>query len=198
VRLGVVLRCTLRRNFEAAGAEDRLFEALYGTTKDRVLMQTALAGRGRGREVCTVRPAPCIINLQMASKAQTPAVPQSQGFVYAALLLGWLVPGAGHLLTRHWVRALLIFVSITVMFFLGIGMQAKVYVPGTGDPLDLLGFVADIGSGILYGVARVFSLGQSTVQLVTADYGTKFVVVAGLLNFIAAVDAHNLRIGRKS
>jgi hypothetical protein len=95
-------------------------------------------------------------------------------------------------------RALLIFVSITLMFFLGIAMQAKVYTPGTGEPLDMLGFLADIGGGVLYVIARVFSLGASTVQLVTADYGTKFVVVAGLLNFIAAVDAHNLRIGRKS
>jgi len=32
----------------------------------------------------------------------------------------------------------------------------------------------------------------------TADYGTKFIVVSGLLNFIAAVDAHNLSIGRKA
>jgi hypothetical protein len=134
----------------------------------------------------------------MASKAQLPAPTQTQGFAYSALLLGWLVPGAGHLMTRHWIRALLIFVSITLMFFLGIAMQAKVYTPGTGDPLDLLGFCADIGAGVLYFIARVFSLGASTVQLVTADYGTKFVVVAGLLNFIAAVDAHNLRIGRKS
>jgi hypothetical protein len=134
----------------------------------------------------------------MASKAQTPAQLQTPGFVYSALLLGWLVPGAGHLMTRHWVRALLIFVSVTLMFFLGIAMQAKVYTPGTGEPLDLLGFCADIGAGVLYVIARMFSLGASTVQLVTADYGTKFVVVAGLLNFIAAVDAHNLRIGRKS
>jgi hypothetical protein len=133
----------------------------------------------------------------MASKAQTPAQPRTQGFVYSALILGWLVPGAGHLLTRHWIRALFLFVSITAMFFLGLAMQAKVYVPNTGDPLDILGFAGDIGAGLLYFLARVFSMGQSTVQLVTADYGTKFVVVAGLLNFVAAVDAHNLRIGRK-
>jgi hypothetical protein len=107
------------------------------------------------------------------------------------------VPGAGHLLTRHWIRALLLFVAITAMFSLGLAMQAKVYVPNTGDPLDMLGFAGDIGAGALYFVARIFSLGQSTQQLVTADYGTKFVVVAGLLNFVAAVDAHNLRIGRK-
>jgi hypothetical protein len=35
------------------------------------------------------------------------------------------------------------------------------------------------------------------VQVTTADYGTKFIVVAGLLNIIAAVDAHNLSTGRK-
>jgi hypothetical protein len=145
-------------------------------------------------------PDPCTLyhQFQMASKAQTPAPTQTPGFAYSALLLGWLVPGAGHLITRHWIRALLIFVSISLMFFLGIAMQAKVYTPGTGEPLDMLGFVADIGAGILYFIARIFSLGASTVQLVTADYGTKFVVVAGLLNFIAAVDAHNLRIGRKN
>ena len=133
----------------------------------------------------------------MATKEQPPAPPKSQGFVYSALILGWLVPGAGHLLTRHWIRAAVLFLAITAMFFLGIAMQAKVYVPNTGDPLDMLGFAGDLGTGLLYVVARVFSLGQSTVQLVTADYGTKFVVVAGLLNFVAAVDAHNLRIGRK-
>jgi hypothetical protein len=133
----------------------------------------------------------------MATKAQTPATPKSQGFVYSALILGWLVPGAGHLLTRHWIRALVLFLAITNMFFLGLAMQAKVYVPNTGDPLDILGFAGDLGTGALYFIARIFSLGQSTVQLVTADYGTKFVVVAGLLNFVAAVDAHNLRIGRK-
>jgi hypothetical protein len=133
----------------------------------------------------------------MASRAQTPAQPQTPGFLYSALLLGWLIPGAGHLVTRHWIRAVLVFLSITLMFSLGLAMQAKVYSPGTGDPLDVLGFCADLGTGALYFIARVFSLGQPTVQLVTADYGTKFVVVAGLLNFIAAVDAHNLRIGRK-
>jgi len=133
----------------------------------------------------------------MASRAQTPVQTQTKGFVYSALILGWLVPGAGHLLTRHWIRAVLLFVAITAMFSLGLAMQAKVYMPNTGDPLDMLGFAGDIGTGILYFIARVFSLGQSTVQLVTADYGTKFVVVAGLLNFVAAVDAHNLRIGRK-
>lgn len=133
----------------------------------------------------------------MASRAQTPAQPRTQGFAYSALLLGWLIPGAGHLLTRHWVRAAVLFLAITSMFALGLAMQAQVYVANTGAPLDMLGFAGDLGTGLLYGIARIFSLGQPTVQLVTADYGTMFVVIAGLLNYISAVDAHNLSVGRK-
>src|ERR1700761_4673564 len=133
----------------------------------------------------------------MVTKAQVPEEPKQQGFIYSALILGLLVPRAGPLLTRHWIRALLLFLAITLMFSLGLAMQAKVYVPNTGDPLDMLGFAGDLGTGLLYFIARIFSLGQSTVQLVSADYGSNFVVVAGLLNFVAAVAAHNLRIGRK-
>jgi hypothetical protein len=136
----------------------------------------------------------------MASRVQVPAKTQttSQGFLYSALILGWLIPGAGHLLTGRWVRGLLLFASITSMFCLGLAMQGKLYAPNTGDVLDMLGFAGDLGSGLLYVIGRLLDLGHGAVQVATADYGTKFVVVAGLLNFIAAVDAHNLRIGRKA
>lgn len=122
----------------------------------------------------------------------------SPGFVYSALIVGWLVPGAGHLLSGRWVRGLLLFLSIAAMFWLGIAMQGKLYVPNTGDILEMLGFVGDFGNGLFYALGRFLDLGHGAVQLATADYGTKFIVVAGLLNFISAVDAHNLRIGRKA
>jgi hypothetical protein len=136
----------------------------------------------------------------MASKVQVPAKTQttSQGFLYSALILGWLVPGAGHVLTGRWVRGLLIFVSIASMFWLGVAMQGKLYAPNTGDVLDMLGFAGDLGNGLFYALGRILDLGHGAVEIATADYGTKFIVVAGLLNFIAAVDAHNLRIGRKA
>jgi hypothetical protein len=114
-----------------------------------------------------------------------------------ALVLGWLVPGAGHWLSRRWIRGLLLFVSITLMFLLGLAMQGKLYAANTGDLLAMLGFVGDLGSGLLYMVGRALDLGHGAVQIATADYGTKFIVVAGLLNLIAAVDAHNIRTGRK-
>jgi len=126
----------------------------------------------------------------------SPRDPSRQGFVYLPLIAGWLVPGAGHFLLRKWGRGALLAASIIGMFALGIGMNGKVYANGH-EILDILGLVGDLGNGLLYFVSRALSLGSDQVQVTTGDYGTRFIVVAGLLNVIAAVDAHNIRTGRK-
>jgi hypothetical protein len=133
-----------------------------------------------------------------ATPNSTPAATKTaqQGFVYLPLIVGWLVPGAGHFLLRKWGRGALLGLAILSMFVLGLAMQGKVY-SSAHDILDILGLAGDLGSGLLYIVSRVLGLGAETVQVTTADYGTRFIVVAGLLNVIAAVDAHNLRTGRK-
>ncbi len=118
------------------------------------------------------------------------------GFVYLPLIAGWLVPGAGHFLVGRWGRGLLLATSILIMFVLGIAMQGKIY-SSAHDILEVLGLIGDLGTGLLYIGARILGLGADSVQVTTADYGRCFIVVAGLLNVIAAVDAHNIRTGRK-
>ncbi len=134
--------------------------------------------------------------------ATTPSKPamgsqKQQGFVYLPLIAGWLVPGAGHFLLGKWIRGTLIAVSIIAMFVLGLAMQGRIYTSGQ-DILDILGMAGDLGNGILYFLSRAAGWGGIPIQTTVADYGSKFIVVAGLLNIIAAVDAHNLRTGRKS
>jgi hypothetical protein len=124
------------------------------------------------------------------------AEPQTMMQVVAPLA-GWLVPGLGHLIQRRWVRGVLIFFSVSIMFFCGLGMQGKVYGFNLGDLLDMLGFIGDFGNGLLYFVARTMDWGQGAIFRATADYGTKFLVCAGLLNVIAAIDAHHIAIGKK-
>jgi hypothetical protein len=131
------------------------------------------------------------------NKPATAGKQGTQGFVYLPLIAGWLVPGAGHFLLGKWVRGALLAVAIIAMFIMGLAMQGKLYT-GAQDILDLLGVAGDLGSGVLYFVSRSMGWGGQPVQTTVADYGTKFIVVAGLLNIIAAVDAHNLRTGRKS
>jgi TM2 domain-containing membrane protein YozV len=114
------------------------------------------------------------------------------------LVLGWLLPGAGHFMLKKWIRGLLLFISVLAMFVLGILMQGKVYTANTGDILDMLGFVGDVGSGILYFAAQIMDLGRGAIHIAVADYGTKFIIVAGLLNIMAAIDAHHLALGKKT
>jgi hypothetical protein len=118
------------------------------------------------------------------------------GFVYGPLIAGWLVPGAGHFLQRKWGRGAALLVSIGSMFFLGLAMQGKIY-SGTHDILDLLSMAGDLGTGIFFFLSRIAGWGADSIQVTSADYGTRFIVVAGLLNIMAAVDAHNLATGRK-
>ena len=135
----------------------------------------------------------------MATTPNKPAAAKtsSKGFVYLPLIAGWLVPGAGHFLLGKWIRGTLLAVSIIAMFALGLAMQGKLYTSAQ-DILSLLGMAGDLGIGLLYFVSRALGLGAQPVQTTVADYGRVFIVVAGLLNIIAAVDAHNLRTGRKS
>jgi hypothetical protein len=114
------------------------------------------------------------------------------------LVAGWLVPGLGHLLLKKPIRAALLFVSVVAMFLIGLALHGKTYSPATGDPLDLLGFAGQIGAAGLYLAAKALGLGASALTDTLSDYGTKFVVVAGLLNVMAAVDAQSLANGRKA
>jgi hypothetical protein len=130
------------------------------------------------------------------SVAKAPPQPITTMSVLAPAL-GWLIPGAGHLIQKRWGRGLLLMVSVLAMFVLGVLMQGKVYAFNTGDILDILGFVGDLGAGGLYIVARIQGYGAGAIDLATADYGTKYIIVSGLLNIISAVDAHDIAIGKK-
>src|SRR5271167_3337810 len=114
-----------------------------------------------------------------------------------APIAGWLFPGLGHFIQRRYIRGLLLMLAVFIMFFAGLGMQGKVYGFNTGDLLDILGFIGDLGSGLLYFLARSMDWGAGNIHRAVADYGTKYIVVAGLLNVIAAVDAHHIAIGQK-
>jgi len=55
--------------------------------------------------------------------------------------VAWLIPGAGHLIQKRWIRGALLMFSIVAMFLLGLAMQGRIYKPNGGDILDMLGFV---------------------------------------------------------
>ena len=134
------------------------------------------------------------------TKNEVASQPKSQaGSVMSVLApaIGWFIPGAGHLIQKRWIRGVLLMASIVIMFVLGLMMQGHVYQPNGGDILDILGFIGDVGAGGLYVIAQAMNWGQAAISHATADYGTKYLIVAGLLNFISMADAYHIAIGKK-
>ena len=130
------------------------------------------------------------------AKTKAPAQPASMMPVIAPAV-GWLIPGAGHLIQRRWVRGALLLISIGSLFILGLLMQGHIYKANGGDILDILGFIGDLGAGGMYIGTLALNGGQGAIAFAIADYGTKFMIVAGLLNFIAIADAYHIAIGQK-
>lgn len=113
------------------------------------------------------------------------------------LLLGWLLPGMGYFVARKWVRGSLVLVSVVGMFGLGLAMRDRVFGFNTSNILDMLGWIGDLCAGALYFLTRLVGAGAGNPYSVLGDYGTNFLIAAGLLNLLAAADARDVVLGRK-
>jgi len=108
-----------------------------------------------------------------------------------------VVPGLGHAVLRKWDRALVFFLSISVMFALGLRLRGRLFGPDFTDLFTTLKFVADAGSGLPYWLSWVRGLGTGQAAAYTYDFGNVFIYVAGLLNMLVVVDAFDIAMGRK-
>jgi len=61
-----------------------------------------------------------------------------------------------------------------------------------------LGYIADLGTGSFYFIARSLERGGADVSHATGDYGTRFLATAGVLNLLAALHAYEAARGRKA
>ncbi len=118
-----------------------------------------------------------------------------------AVALGWFVPGGGHFLLKRYGRAALLLGAILLMFLFGLMMRGEFLQPQRGDLLTLLmywgGFLCDLATGFPYLLATWLGYSQPDVPGLVHDYGTKFLVTAGLLNVLAMVDAYEIACGKK-
>lgn len=132
-------------------------------------------------------------------KPKTPLPPVGKWL--PPLALGWLIPGGGHLLLHRRGRGALLALSVLAMFVFGLMMRGTMFEPQTGDLLTTIiycgGFLGNLASGILYLLSVWLGYAQPDVAGHVHDYGTKFLVAAGLLNVLAMVDAFEIAVGKK-
>ncbi len=81
-------------------------------------------------------------------------------------------------------------------------MRGAMFQPMTGDLLTTIiycgGFIGDMASGLLYLFTVWLGYEQPEIAGHVHDYGTKFLVGAGLMNVLAMVDAYEIVAGRKA
>ena len=117
-------------------------------------------------------------------------------------IISWFFPGAGHLAQGRYKRGLLIGGSIWLMFVIAL-ISGGAYYPGfdfrDGQLLYLLNVVAKLGNG-LGSIISYFASMQPEPNMAaraTFEYGGRFLETAGLLNYLATMDALDINFGRK-
>jgi hypothetical protein len=141
----------------------------------------------------------------MAAQTTTAAPPQEESKPVSTWILpvlaAWVVPGGGHFLQKKTGRGALILASVGLMFLFGMFMRGMMFTPERGDILTTLinygGFLCDLASGVFYFAAAMFGTPVPDMAGAVHDYGTKFLVTAGLLNILAMVDSYEIAVGKK-
>ena len=138
----------------------------------------------------------------MADEMATPAAPpqdsRRETMAFVVGVAGWLVPGLGHALMKMWGRAVACFLTVGILVILGTAMRGNVFSSSGSDAFDSLGYLADLGTGAFYFVARSLETKGPDVSHAGGDYGTRFLATAGVLNLLAALHAYEAARGRKA
>lgn len=115
----------------------------------------------------------------------------------AVCVVSWLVPGAGHLMLGRRQKGLVFLVALPMMFAIGLAIDGRLFPFLFSEPLVGLAAIANLGMGVPYFIASAMDLGQGVVTAASYEYGNTFLIVSGLLNMLVAIDAYDVRLGRK-
>ena len=121
---------------------------------------------------------------------------------WLAGLLAWLLPGSGHIMLGRIGRGILLGGVIYLLYGIGLLLGGHLYGLHNVEDIGLLAYVfglCDVGTGLLYFISLWANIGLvDQASRATAEYGNIFIMVAGLLNYLLALDVFDLAVGRKA
>jgi hypothetical protein len=170
-------------------------------TDDRNLENAKPTVEPLGGEAVAVRSeAPPAPGAEISPSPHTAAQDEfrNESRAFATGVAGWLLPGLGHALQRMWGRASVVFLAVGSLVYTGASMRGNVFTSTGTDAFDYLGYVADLGTGCFYFLARSIEKNGADVSHAGGDYGTRFLATAGVLNLLAALHAYEAARGRKA
>jgi hypothetical protein len=135
---------------------------------------------------------------QASSPPQTLQPPvRPRGNLVVALVSAWLVPGLGHIYLKRPLRGIAFLVLVIASVLIGCRLLGNLYTPVPGQPLTLLATLGAMGMGFPYFLLRYGLHYQGEIMGASYEYGTAFLLTAGLMNWLLVLDAFDIVRGKK-
>lgn len=115
--------------------------------------------------------------------------------VEVILFLSWFFPGFGHFHYRKYRRGMVYLALILGSILLGVLLQGRLYIPTKGEFLSYLGFLGNLGLGVLYLVLALAGY-RGNLHAPASDYGTIYLLAAGLMQWLLLLEVHGLQGGK--
>lgn len=157
--------------------------------------------------------------IESTIEADAPAPVRPTTHPLLPCLLAWVVPGLGHAYLGKLGRAAAFFLIVLATFALGVTSGGSASVVDRQQPLSFLATLDGVALGPLDLVARKLTLGEMVwalpdpegdphrqalltrirerVKIATYEYGSTFLLTAGLMNILLILDAFDIATGRK-
>ncbi len=127
----------------------------------------------------TSRPVPLIRSLMLA-------------------VASWAVPGLGHFALGRRARGAVFFTVILAALVIGTRLEGNLPFVLGGQPLAILATLGCMGVGLPYFFLQMVAGYHGIVDAVGYEYGSAFILSAGLMNMLLILDVWDISHGEKS
>jgi hypothetical protein len=115
-----------------------------------------------------------------------------------AALLAWVLPGLGHVYLERRGRAMAFCVIVLICLATGLALDGNLYRVTPGQPLSFFATLGSMGMGLPYFLARWAFGYTGDIEGPGYEYGSAFILTAGLMNLLLILDALDISRGIKS
>ena len=114
-----------------------------------------------------------------------------------AAVLAWAIPGAGHVYLGKKQRGGLFAALVFAALWIGWSLDGNLYTVVSDRPLSILATLASMGVGLPYFGLRYLLGYAGDLTAPGYEYGSAFILTAGLMNLLLVLDCLDLASGHK-
>jgi hypothetical protein len=115
-----------------------------------------------------------------------------------AALLAWVIPGLGHYYLGRRGRAIAFCAIVLVCLATGLVLEGNLYRVVPEQPLSFFATLGSMGMGAPYFLFRWVFGYEGQIEAPGYEYGSAFILTAGLMNLLLVLDALDIARGKKS